>query len=146
MILNGFEINNKNLESFENPVKLPGSIQGAGKNNFTRTVLDLKHSYKFEIFAIFEPRISGRKAALVISKLGFSNYFVVEANGFSGGLWLLWNDARVKLKLIADSKQAITPIIDVDIYLFVLTVVYASPVITLRKKLWHYLDLIRGRL
>ncbi|KAA3474251.1 putative Transposon TX1 [Gossypium australe] len=37
-------------------------------------------------------RISGCKADLLIAKLGFENSFRVEAMGFVGGIWLLWND------------------------------------------------------
>ena len=43
--------------------------------------------YHFDILAILEPRISGTRARSVIKKLGFSNSFVVDAEGFSGGGW-----------------------------------------------------------
>ncbi|MBA0683687.1 hypothetical protein Goari_025324, partial [Gossypium aridum] len=36
--------------------------------------------------------ISGCKADTVIAKLGFDNSFRVEAFGFTGGFWILWND------------------------------------------------------
>ena len=53
---------------------------------FSRIILNIKGLYKFEILAILEPIISGSKALSVISKLGFSKNFVVDAEGFSGGI------------------------------------------------------------
>ncbi|CAL8136355.1 unnamed protein product [Prunus armeniaca] len=48
--------------------------------------------------------------------LGFTNHYIVNANGFSGGLWLLWNCNNL------------------------LTVVYAHPCPGIRKFIWTYLD------
>ncbi|KAL5859327.1 hypothetical protein ACOSQ4_000623 [Xanthoceras sorbifolium] len=97
------------------------NVRGAGKRNFVRTVTDLKNI-----------------------KLGFSSNYVVNANGFSGGLWLLWNDSRVNLRIIADSNQTISALVEMDSFFWILTVVYASPVISIRRNIWRYLDIVRS--
>lgn len=46
---------------------------------------------------VSEPRISAGKALDVLKKLGFSSHYVVDDIGFSGGLWILWNENLVYL-------------------------------------------------
>ena len=87
------------------------NVRGAGKKGFVNSVSDLRKIFLFEVLVVLEPRISGVKACKVIDKMGFSNNFVVEASGFSGGIWLLWNDSRVKLKVVASSRYSITMVI-----------------------------------
>ena len=84
------------------------NVRGAGKKGFVNYVSDLSKIFLFEVLVVLEPRISGVKACKVIDKMSFSNNFVVEASGFSGGIWLLWNDSRVKLKVVASSRYSIT--------------------------------------
>lgn len=45
-----------------------------------------------DILVILEPRICGAKAMQVCKQFGFSRYEIVDAMGFSGGIWVLWND------------------------------------------------------
>ena len=120
------------------------SVRGAGKKGFVRTIVDLRRIHQCQILAIFEPRISGDKALRVINKLGFSNSFVVDAEGFSGGIWLLWNITSVKLHVIASSRHSVTALVDDNRKPWVLTVVYANPCVTTRRALWNYLDAIRN--
>ncbi|KAL5760795.1 hypothetical protein ACOSQ2_019633 [Xanthoceras sorbifolium] len=99
------------------------------------TVLDLLNLSKFDIFAMFEPRISGARASKVISRLGFTDNFVVEAEGFSGGILLLWNSNKVKLHVIASSKQSVTAIVADGSSFWFLFVIYRSPAASVRRSL-----------
>ncbi|CAL9017993.1 unnamed protein product [Prunus brigantina] len=63
----------------------------AWSKKFHGIMKDLVKIHKIEILVILKPRISGNSALNVIKKLGFSKYHVVDANGFSRGLWMLWN-------------------------------------------------------
>ncbi|KAK3231083.1 hypothetical protein Dsin_002964 [Dipteronia sinensis] len=120
------------------------NVRGAGKQMFSRNIADLCGIFHFEILAVLEPRISGSKALRVINKLGFSNSFVVEAEGFSWGIWLLWNENKVKLQVGASSRHSVTALVEVNSTLWILTVVYANPCVTTRRFLWSYLDAIRS--
>ncbi|KAK3211447.1 hypothetical protein Dsin_016153 [Dipteronia sinensis] len=96
-------------------------MRGAGKQMFSTNIADLRGIYHFEIMAVFEPRISGFKALHVINKLGFSNSFVVDAEGFSRGIWLIWNENKVKLHVVASSRHSVIALIDDHSTLWILT-------------------------
>ncbi|KAK1554545.1 hypothetical protein Q3G72_013786 [Acer saccharum] len=120
------------------------NVRGAGKKGFPKVLSDLRNIYNFEVIAILEPRISGTRALKVVNKLGFPDRFLVEASGFSGGVWLLWNSARVKLQVVASSSHSITAVVDEGNKFWVLTVVYDNPSVGIRRKLWGYLSAIRS--
>ncbi|KAK0592822.1 hypothetical protein LWI29_026048 [Acer saccharum] len=120
------------------------NVRGAGKKGFPKIISDLRNIYKFDVIAILEPRISGSRALKVVNNLGFSDKFLVEASGFSGGIWLLWNSDRVKLQVVASSRHSITAIVAEGDRFWVLTIVYANPSVVTRRKLWGYLSAIRN--
>lgn len=66
---------------------------------------NLVSMHHVSVLIILEPRISGEQANKVCRKLGFSDYFRVEAEGFSGGIWLLWNSNQIEVE--AYSSQLI---------------------------------------
>ena len=116
----------------------------SGKKGFVKTVVDLRKMFNFEVLAILEPRISGDRACKVMDKLGFTDRFVVEASGFPGGIWLLWNASLVKLKVVASSKHSISAVVADGSNFWVLTIVYANPCATIRRCIWDYLSAIRN--
>ncbi|KAM3001511.1 hypothetical protein FF2_037794 [Malus domestica] len=59
------------------------NVRSAGGKPFSVIARDLVILNKVNIFSILEPRISGERAIEVIKGLGFPNYYVVDANGFS---------------------------------------------------------------
>ncbi|KAK3205341.1 hypothetical protein Dsin_019387 [Dipteronia sinensis] len=108
------------------------NVRGAGKKGFPKVISDLRNIYNFDVIAILEPRISGSRALKVVNKLGFSDKFLVETFGFSGGIWLLWNGNRVKLQVVASSRHSITAVVAEGDRFWVLTVVYANPSVVIR--------------
>ncbi|GMJ02918.1 hypothetical protein HRI_003961000 [Hibiscus trionum] len=87
-----------------------------------------------------ETWLSGDKADRIISRLGFQFSFRVEAQGFCGGIWLLWN-GDVTVSVISVSNQFIHTMIQgalLDEPCF-LTVVYASPQAQYMRHLWDQL-------
>ncbi|KAB5545180.1 hypothetical protein DKX38_013292 [Salix brachista] len=96
--------------------------------------------YAIDVFAVLEPRISGSKALNVATNLGFSHYHIVDATGFSGGVWLLWNGSIVSLQVIAHASQSITALVHAQNKCWLLTVVYANPNPRIRESLWTYFD------
>ncbi|KAB5560806.1 hypothetical protein DKX38_005763 [Salix brachista] len=104
------------------------------------TIKDFKKMYAIDVFAVLEPRISGSKALNVATILGFSHYHIVDATGFSGGVWLLWNGSTVSLQVIAHASQSITALVHAQNKCWLLTVVYANPNPRIRESLWTYFD------
>ncbi|KAL5844547.1 hypothetical protein ACOSQ3_010602 [Xanthoceras sorbifolium] len=118
------------------------NVRGAGKKLFVRIVFDVRAMYSFDVFVILEPRISAARARKIIKKLGFSDHFVVEVKGFAGGIWLLWNSNKIKLEVIASSKQSISTLVDDGSGCWMFTVVYGSLSVNFRRYLWEYYPLV----
>lgn len=66
------------------------NVRGVAGNIFAKTIRLLKGNHNPSFLVVFEPRISGAKAFRAVKKLGFSNFFIEGANGFSRGIWFLW--------------------------------------------------------
>ncbi|XVE95435.1 hypothetical protein REPUB_Repub02eG0096900 [Reevesia pubescens] len=96
--------------------------------------------HKLQVLIIQEPRISGVQADRRCKQFGLQEYFRVEAVGFSGGLWLIWNALEVDIEILAFSSQLIHAYVkqagQVD---WLLTAIYGSPAAEERKLLWESL-------
>ncbi|CAN1750215.1 hypothetical protein LINPERHAP1_LOCUS3970 [Linum perenne] len=94
--------------------------------------------HKPRVVALLEPRVSGNVRQAVWQKLQFNCSFVVEAQGFSGGIWLLWNDFDTNIKIIDSSHQFIHALIEWETgKSFVATFIYAAPSLLSRRMLWN---------
>ena len=97
--------------------------------------------HKPSIIGLVETRISGRRAQEVCDKIGFTNCFRVEAQGFQEGIWVLWNSHEVEAEIIDSRDQfVIMEIIPPKRRSWLLTVIYASPHFHLRDALWQDLQ------
>ena len=118
------------------------NCQGASDKKFPSIFKSYVATYKPIIVALLEPRVSGTSADRVIRRLGFHNSHRVEANGFSGGIWLLWRDS-VQVTVIANHSQFIHSEVrlnSINAPPFILTVVYGFPHPTYRRFLWQDLQ------
>lgn len=71
-------------------------VWGARDQNIPGIIHDLKRIHHFEVLVVSEaPEVQTGQALDVLKKLGFSSHYVVDAIGFSGGLWILWNENLV---------------------------------------------------
>lgn len=93
---------------------------------------------------IIEPRISGRRADNIVKNLRFSNSYRVETEGFSGELWILWEENHVNIEIISFTNQTLhTKFITRDDKKdFFLTCIYGSPNPSLRQGLWRQVEII----
>lgn len=60
---------------------------------------------------ISEPKISGDHATKVANSLGFFHVCIEDANGFFGGIWLLWNKWNFDLNVVDHNMQSITALV-----------------------------------
>ena len=65
---------------------------GAASREFLRTEKEIIRTNKPTIFGLFEIKVSGVKADSICRKLGFDEWIRVEALGYSGGIWVFWNE------------------------------------------------------
>ncbi|XP_061372953.1 uncharacterized protein LOC133315365 [Gastrolobium bilobum] len=118
------------------------NCRGAAKKPFKVTLCNYIRKHKIGLVAILEPRISGVLAQKKIKQIGFNQAVIEDAEGFSGGIWILWKDEICSVQLIEKKNQFIHVSCNLNSgSSFLLTVVYASPREDLREALW--LDLIR---
>ncbi|OMO81305.1 reverse transcriptase [Corchorus capsularis] len=116
-------------------------LRGAGSKAFRRNSREFLWLYRPHIFIVVEPRISGDRANRVAKRLGFSDYHIVDPVGFSGGLWICWDSQYVQLEILFSSTQVIHVIVRVgDEQEWLLSAVYASPVLAVRRKLWEAME------
>ncbi|KAL4312070.1 hypothetical protein GQ457_01G013210 [Hibiscus cannabinus] len=118
-------------------------MQGALTPDFTNAFkLNVKDK-KPDMVAWFELRISGRQAERVIQFSGFEWSFRVEANGFLGGIWVLWRDT-VRFDILVVSNQFVHGFCvprNGEKGFFV-TFIYASPEMGKRRLLWDQLRVL----
>ncbi|GMI78226.1 hypothetical protein HRI_001491900 [Hibiscus trionum] len=116
------------------------NVQGCVHSRFLPAARQFLRDNRPDLIAFVEPRISGSTADCVISSLGFLNSHRVEADGFSGGIWLAWSD-DISVDIISNHFQFIHCRVTtkVNSNSFLATIVYASPNATRRNALWHHL-------
>ncbi|XP_062021276.1 uncharacterized protein LOC133737799 [Rosa rugosa] len=102
--------------------------RGAGSEKFRSDIVDLVNLHSIDILVICEPRIQFRKASDTLLSLRFTDYKIVEANGFSGGIWLFWDSSKINVDFIDSTSQSITTKITIpNGPSWLLTSLYASP-------------------
>lgn len=121
------------------------NARGAASKKFRTNMMDLIHGHHLDILFVCEPRIGGQKALSMVQSLGFTSFEIIDPIGFSGGLWLLWNENKVSVEILGTTDQAITACVSwpgQPPWMF--TAVYAKPCGVKRDKLWDYLRFVDG--
>ncbi|KAK7265229.1 hypothetical protein RJT34_32845 [Clitoria ternatea] len=117
-----------------------GNCRGACAKRFPMIMKYLARTYKMGFIAILEPKISGEKVDLVTKRIGFLGVQKVDAVGFSGGIWCLWNGSSWAVDFIKASTQCIhLRIREGDNRAWLLSIVYAFPQPQTRVALWDEL-------
>lgn len=83
------------------------NTQGASSKGFVHSCCYLLNKNNADIVALLEPHVSGSSADKVCKRLGYKQNVQVEAEGFSGGIWLLWNEENVSIQVLSLNKSFI---------------------------------------
>ncbi|XP_015936169.1 uncharacterized protein LOC107462117 [Arachis duranensis] len=114
------------------------NTRGIANRDTVRTLKELKRLYKPDVIILLEPRCSGTNAEEVIQSIGSQFSCVEEAVGFSGGVWVLWDDASLMISIIKKQAQFIHMRVKItNNPSWYITAVYASPQERLRRQLWE---------
>lgn len=81
------------------------NCSGAGARSFPRLIQEMKANYRIKVLIIIKPRVSGSRADNIIARMGYDKSHRVEAMGFSGGIWILWEDNLVEIDIISTTSQ-----------------------------------------
>ncbi|KAI9070534.1 hypothetical protein K1719_047503 [Acacia pycnantha] len=106
----------------------------------------MKRRYNPELVVILEPRISGTQATKVIKSWGFSFSRRVEAEGFSGGIWILWEVEGLMVDIIRRDDQFIHCKVGLGGSSMAFTAIYASPSEQRRGRIWSILQNIASNM
>ena len=106
------------------------NCQGAGNEMFSNHAYELHLRHRPNMLIIIEPRISEDRAQAVIDTLPYTHSQCVDPTGYSGGIWLLWNESSsFMIEIITCSKHSIHALVKVHSpsVSFLLIAVYAPP-------------------
>ncbi|XP_028790153.1 uncharacterized protein LOC114746133 [Neltuma alba] len=122
--------------------------KGAGNKMFPATVQEVVRRYDINVLCLLETRVSGCRADEVVRRCGFSNWLGVEASGYTGGIWVLWNDHEMQVNYICSSTQLLhCEICDLrNGEKYLTSFVYGETSRAKRMNLWHSLRTIAGHL
>ncbi|GLT89654.1 hypothetical protein SLE2022_076310 [Rubroshorea leprosula] len=77
----------------------------------------------------------------LISKLNFDSSTKVDAQGFSGGIWVLWNSYVGEVSMLERTAQMITVLVKCPhLEPWIFSAVYASPTPSIREQLWNKIE------
>lgn len=119
---------------------LSWNVRGAASAEFRRTFRELINTHQPDAALFTKTRVSGDRANTIISSLGFQRYTKVDAIGFAGGIWVLWNPYTITMEPIASSFQEIHLEAKVSNFSFLLFAIYGSPLFERCKLLWSSLS------
>lgn len=116
---------------------------GASCKRFMRNLKEMMSLYRPDILVLLETRVSG-EVTDSMCKIGKKDWFKVEGDSFSRGIWILWDGNLVDLKITHAHKQFIhvlmAPNTEEE---WQLTVTYASPRPATRTEPWSKLEALQ---
>ncbi|XP_028770189.1 uncharacterized protein LOC114727667 [Neltuma alba] len=136
------------LATVEEPDEVARIVDGdiimkGGAKTFPSLIQELKNHFCLDFLALVETRSDKQKSERRIGSLGFQGYTFIEAEGFSGGIWCLWNAGVQKVDVIEQHRQFLhLRIINSRREHYFFTVIYASPHMVARRHLWSELHRI----
>ncbi|KAI9082433.1 hypothetical protein K1719_035576 [Acacia pycnantha] len=108
-----------------NQVQIEG---GAASKGFDASLKNLIFVHKVDMVVLLETRISGDKAKKAIRSFGFRYSEIVEALGFVRGIWLMWNNSNLVVKVMERHLQFLHYQLMIGGQIpWYFTAVYASP-------------------
>ena len=104
------------------------NVRGAANQNFCLNAQDLVKTHHPDIMVILEPKIGYSHAENVANQVGLSRNFRVDPQGFSGGIWVLWESQHCNIDVVCAMDQSVPMLIKVNSHStpWLFTVVYAS--------------------
>ncbi|XP_074290582.1 uncharacterized protein LOC141617299 [Silene latifolia] len=117
------------------------NIQGNGNKNNINALKEVVKTDKPSIIALVETHMTGENALKIQKIIGYNGHSRVDANGFSGGIWLYWRPEFVTVTPVKEHSQYITIEISRNGELpWFFSAVYASPNPNNRVELWTELE------
>lgn len=84
------------------------NARGVGSDYFRSAISDLVKMNSVDFLFICEPKLQFAKFKKHCTKLDFNEFNVIETNGFSGGLWTMWNNTKCKASIFDSTTRSIS--------------------------------------
>jgi len=128
------------MEALFDTTILSWNIRGTHSSKARRQLKEMIGRYKPSFLAILETHVPFGRLSTFWTNNGYIPIHIIEANGHSGGIWLLKHVADNTTSLITASNQySITFTLSLGNATTTCTCVYASPNATMRTPFWNYL-------
>lgn len=115
--------------------------RGASNQDFLWEIREMMRHHQPKILILLEPKISGQIATDVCRALRKTHWVRSESEGFSGGIWVLWDEEDIQVRpLYLHSQFNHLVVCSDNQQCWELTAIYASPHANLRRQLWSALD------
>ena len=118
------------------------NVRGLGRPSFKPNFRLLMHHHYPSFVILAETWVGRNKVADIVAGLGFDSWHYVEPVGFVGGLLLLWKSHIIDFQVIGEGIQGVYGVVEVlsSKTSFVLSSIYASTKLHVRKQLWQELE------
>ena len=106
------------------------NCQGAGNKMFRDHAYELHRRHRPNMLIIIEPHIAEARAQAVIDTLPYTHSHRVDPTGYSGGIWMLWNESpSFFVEIITRNEHSIHALVKVQSpsVSFLFTAIYAPP-------------------
>ena len=117
------------------------NARGISRPSFKPNARHLIQAHSPDLMILVETQVARHFTALITHDLGFDSSHLVEPTGRAGGILLLWKSDRITIHILGESNQGVYALVEVKSLnnSFIITAVYASPKIAMRKILWNEL-------
>ncbi|KAI9072961.1 hypothetical protein K1719_045090 [Acacia pycnantha] len=119
------------IKEFTTPVLAKAS------RGIAAAIRNLKKQYNLDVIVILEPRISGNRAKKCIKSWGFNQSCRMEAEEFSGGIWIVWERADLIVDTLVKDQHFIHCRLILGSESTTFSAVYASPTENRRSRSWE---------
>ncbi|XP_061352346.1 uncharacterized protein LOC133297248 [Gastrolobium bilobum] len=107
---------------------------------FGRVLKNTVRSIQICMIVLLETIVNSSTGSKIMNTCGFNSCFVEEAQGFSGGIWIMWDSNKINVEPLSHSDQMIHSRITLKSGDgFLCTAIYASPREVRRSVLWDEL-------
>lgn len=84
---------------------LSWNCRGARNDNFRMILKELINNYNTNILIILEPKVSSSDYIQFFKRIHYDNIITVEANGRSGGIWLVFKSSKFQINDVGRHYQ-----------------------------------------
>lgn len=93
------------------PKILAWNCRGAGSQRALRHLIFVFQCYQPNILILLEPGIHSNFIVNILAKTCFTDFIVAEANGYSGGIWVIWNAHKLHVDPVSTDEQVVNAFI-----------------------------------